>query len=436
MTPSAVRFACPLLFALAAACSTKKGEPAPNKDPWASSATPAAKTEEPAKDAKDAKAAPPEVPAGQMWRRRSEKTEWTCGQLKMPEESYEEPEALYKSALKLGRKEAAARRWGDAAVAFEYANKQRAAKDPAALSELSWAQLQSGEPDFALDAARRASEEAVDPKQKAGALYNAGRAAESLGQLEEARGFYEGSVKLRDTPAITERIAKLAAPVRRSAEEAPLMKECQDQPSLEAACECLGKTAAAWGGAHGLGAKATCEVEKSQGERGGLVSVSSGPAVPEALAPGRALVFVAKQGKGWSALRVVESSRDVDLAETPRATHVAEVTRYDELPYRGGALVWIETQQQQQEWAIGENDVQGSRGLTICALPEGKAASCTQWVLGEWSYLHTPSQREGEDACQSRELALYFVMMDATGKVNVMLASGVDKKGLTGEYAL
>ena len=134
---------------------------------------------------------------------------------------------------------------------------------------------------------------------------------------------------------------------------------------------------------------------------------------------------------------IVESSSDIDLAVTPRMSESAEITRYDELPYRGGVLHWIETKREQEESGMGEHDVQGGSSLTLCALPAGKAASCTRWVLGEWSYVEPMFEREGrEEACQSRELAVYSVMADATGKVNVMLAGGVDKKGLIGEYAL
>lgn len=429
-----------LLFAAAAvaACSTKKGEPPKATDPWAGSG--GAKASEPKKpdDAKKIDTAGKRVvPQGQYWRHRNEKSEWMCGQAKEPEEgSYKEPEQLYKEGLKLGRKEAAAKRWGDAIVAFEYANKQRAAQDPAALSELSWAMLQAGDTELALDAAKQAAARSSDVKQKAGALYNAGRAAESLGKLDDARGFYKSSLELRDNPGITERMEKLVAPVPRTAELAPLMKECRGLPSSKAVCECLGKTSASWGGEVGIGANATCELERSIDESGALASVASSKAVPETLAPGRALVLIAKGKAGWSALRVVESSRDVDLTETPRMTHGAEILEAEVRPYRGGLLFWIASRQQREEWAIGELDATGSRDLTICALPPGEEPSCTQWVLGEWSYLETPSQREGADACESRELATYFVMMDATGKLNVTLASGVDKKGAVGEYAL
>jgi tetratricopeptide (TPR) repeat protein len=434
MTAFAEPLVCSLLMTVvASACSTKKGEPAPSKEPWVSATAPAKASDpwEPAKSAKEKKEAPPEVPVEKRWRWLSEKNALMCGQLESPEDG--DPASLYKNALKIGRKEAAARRWGDAAVAFEVANKQRAGKDPTALSELSWAQLQSGDYDLALEAAKKASAASKDPKQKAGALYNAGRAAESMGQLDEARGFYESAVALRGNPAITERIVKLAAPVPREAEVLPLMSECQDQPSPEAACECLGKAAASWG--KGGKAEATCTLEKAPGEHGAFASVVVKPE-REDLVPGRSLVLIAKRGATWSALRIVEASSDIDLAETPRMSESAEITRYDELPYRDGVLYWIESKREQEESGAGEHDLQGSSRLTLCALPDGKARSCTHWVRGEWSYVEQMFPSEGAEACQSRELALYYVMMDATGKVNVTLDSGVDKKGLVGEYAL
>lgn len=228
------------------------------------------------------------------------------------------------------------------------------------------------------------------------------------------------------------------APASRPVARAPLLTACQEQPSAEAACDCLGKTAARWGAAFELGDGATCEKLPQHGATGQLVSVC-GVASRDTLVPACALVLVARRGASWSALQVVDTSDGVDLEEQPQATPSAEALRYEELPYGGGTLFWVQTQSKLSEWSMGELEESGDASLTLCARPAGatEAAWCTSRLrLAAWDTVMTPDRDGGDDRCQVRSATALRAAMDAAGALTFTLAVGADEAGLVGRHQL
>lgn len=418
--------------ASSAACSGKKRQPVSDKGDALAPTDAGAKADDAAKpDAAEASAKP-------AWQRQSATIALDCDP--PPEEK-----DTYSAALDAGRKAAAAKRWAAAVAAFRRAIVLRD-KDPAAMSELSWALLQKGDAEEARQIGERAGAASAEPKLKAASLYNAGRAAEALGDLDGARKHYEASLALRESAAVKTRLAQLAAPAPRAVPRAQPMKDCQDQPSVEAACECLKKALAPE-----PGATASCQVTepeavagepKPKSERGKLVSVRAASAERDTLDSGETVVLLARRGATWSALQVVESAGEVDRAETPRTRNEIELGRYEELPFRGGTLFWVQTETQETDVAAGDEFVEGSAGLTLCAVPGDGAAGepwCARLPLGKWDY-SSPSFREdsgeGEQHCQVPVMTRYRVTLDDSGAGAVTLESGLDDLNLVGRFQL
>jgi hypothetical protein len=232
-----------------------------------------------------------------------------------------------------------------------------------------------------------------------------------------------------------------AEPAVRTLPRAELMQECQGHGSVEEACGCLAKAMTPSGGV------ASCEVTepearerepKARSDRGRLVSVWSGSGERDTLDKGRTLVLLARRGATWSALLAVDSSDEVDRTETPQTSDLASVRRYEELPLGGGTLFWIQTASESSDVAAGDRFVQGSAGLTLCAVPADGAdgaASCARLSLGEWDYDF--SERDGASPrCQVRKASRYRVRLDERGEGEVILESGVDDQKLAGRFKL
>jgi len=209
---------------------------------------------------------------------------------------------------------------------------------------------------------------------------------------------------------------------------------CQKLPSIEAVCDCLASSLEAWAPA-GLAGKGTCEAASQRGTDAQVVVVSSAPADPAATAAGTALVLVARRGDAWSALQVVDAAPDVDLTETPRASHGAELVAYAERPGRAGTLVWAQSQNQYSETDAGEQTVQGGAALTLCAIPaaaDAPAACYAAVPLGTWDFTYAGA----DDRCDVRASTLYAARLDASGQLSVVLTAGTDDTGRAGRYQL
>lgn len=411
------------------ACSGKKREPVSDKGDAAATRDAGAKVEDAAKpDATAANVAP-------AWQRQSAALELDC-------DPPREGESTYAAALGAGRKAASAKRWTDAVAAFRRAIILRD-KDAAAMSELSWALLQTGDAEEARQTGERAAAASAEPKLKAASLYNAGRAAEALGDLDGARKHYEASLALRENAAVKTRVTQLAATAPRAVPRAERMKDCQDQASIEAACECLKKALAPE-----PGATSSCKVtepgthageRKTKSERGKLVSVWSASAERDTLDSGETVVLLARRGATWSALQVVETAGEVDRAETPRTRNETELRHYEELPFRGGTLFWVQTATEETDVAAGDQFVEGTAGLTLCAVPGDGAAGepwCARLQLGEWGYSDPAFSEEGEQRCQVRVMTRYRVTLDGNGEGAMTLDSGLDALNLVGRFRL
>lgn len=372
---------------------------------------------------KVAESAAPEAPTP-PWQRSTQPGEFLCSD--MPELT-----GSYGASLSAGRKAAAAKRWGYAVDGFRQALVERP-EDPVALSELAWALLSAGDAPHALEAAERAIAKSEEPKLKAAAQYNAGRAAEALGDLARARSLLEASLALRANDTVKQRLEHLAAPTVRAAPTEALWKTCQGLPSVAAVCDCLVETP---GGDPDQGT--ICEVEKSKGERGRVVSFATGIPDRESYAPGRSLVLVAKVGSKWSALQLLDQASSIDLDEQPRANEAATLSAYEELPYRGGTLHWVQTESKFSETAVGETVERGHLTLTLCWVHHDRGTpSCTRFALAEWDYAYQPAYDDGDGHCEVQTFAHYRLDAESGGDLHLVLEAGLDPQGRAGRYRL
>lgn len=354
--------------------------------------------------------------AAPAWELSSKPVELDCG-----------PPAFtgsYKASLDAGRAAGKAKKWAEAVAAFERALAVQK-DDPAALSELAWATLQVGDAKRSLELAERAITVATSPNAQAASHFNAGRAAEALGDIARAKSHYEKSVELRPNDAIAERLAKLAVPPPRSLPPGQAITACQDLASVDEVCKCLATSSKATG----IEGKATCEPAKERGTRAQLVVVQGQPDDPDATAGGTAIVLVAKRGEKWSALQVVETADDVDLTVTPKAMHAATVLAYEERD----TTIWVETRNQYSETSVGDHDVRGEAGLTICRIPSavGERASCNARIpLAAWDY----TQAVADDQCEVRSMFAFRAVLSSDDTLVLVLAAGVDNSGRAGRY--
>jgi hypothetical protein len=213
------------------------------------------------------------------------------------------------------------------------------------------------------------------------------------------------------------------------------MTECQGQSSLDEACRCLAKTAAKWGATPSSPSMAECRVMEPRGKEAQLVEVWAKAAESDSFIPGRSVVLVARNGETWSPLQVVEVSTDVDLDETPQATNTIKINKYEELPYRGGTLIWVQTQTQSSEWSTGEQELTGDAGLTLCSVASDQGTRCSaRLAIATWDFTLVPDRNGSQDKCQVREATSYRVALESSGALAIVLGSGADTNALVGRY--
>jgi hypothetical protein len=217
---------------------------------------------------------------------------------------------------------------------------------------------------------------------------------------------------------------------------AEAMTVCQDQVSVAAACTCLAGSIDKWGA--GLSAPAECEPEKPSDPRAQLVVVSSNPTDPSSKSGGEAHVLVARHGAAWSAIGVIETAPDVDLSETPKASHTAKITRFESHPLGDAALYWVESRNQAQEKSMGDLEYNGAAQATICVVPNAATAAgfCYAPIkLGAWEYAFTIAKADQADACSIRTAATFSAVLEASA-VTVRLLHGTDSETTAGLYRL
>jgi hypothetical protein len=225
----------------------------------------------------------------------------------------------------------------------------------------------------------------------------------------------------------------------RSLPRARAIGPCRDQASVDAVCKCLAASVESWAKQAGLSAPASCTPAPQGSAVARLVEVKSQPSDPDAVAAGTAFVLVAAHGGTWSAINIVEAAPDVDLTETPRASHGATIAMFETRPRDGATLVWVQSRNQYSETDMGEQDVSGAAALSLCVVPDAadQPPYCHAPIkLAAWEYFFTIAKANRDDACKVRNTGVMSASLDSTGALTVRLDRGVDKAGHAGRYRL
>lgn len=147
--------------------------------------------------------------------------------------------AEYKAKLQAGRAAAKATKWPEAIAALEAAL-ALIPGDDRVLAELSYVYMASGDLERARKAGRAAVAATTDPKLKAAALYNLGRAEETAAP-DRAAALYRESLALRPNATVDKRLAGLAG----KGAVGPVPLPCAAPQPEAAVCPCLIATVAA-----------------------------------------------------------------------------------------------------------------------------------------------------------------------------------------------
>jgi hypothetical protein len=203
--------------------------------------------------------------------------------------------------------------------------------------------------------------------------------------------------------------------------------QCHDQLSLDAACDCLAKSIATWGKSFLLAGPATCAPQPNATDAA-IVQLQDNPADTASHTGGSALLLVAKRGATWSAISVVDTTGDIDLAQTPKLTGSVKLVALD----AHGSIYSIETRNETAQSDMGEHDLDGTVTGTLCSIPSDAHADAFCYVpvnLGTWSYTWTPK----EGSCEIKKLATFNASYDGAG-ATLQLAHGSDADGVAGRY--
>jgi hypothetical protein len=230
-----------------------------------------------------------------------------------------------------------------------------------------------------------------------------------------------------------------AAAGERALPRAQAIAVCQDQTSIDVVCTCLTGSADKWIAGTGLTAPVTCAAAPQGNATARLVELHSAPTDPGGVAAGTAYAVVAAHGSQWSAVNVIEYAPDVDLTMTPKATHGASIKKFETRPRADGTVLWIESDNQYSETAMGEQEVNGAAALTICVVPTAppQPAYCyAKVLLAAWDYTFTFEKAGKDDACEVRKAGALSASLDSAGGLTVRLDRGTDKIGAAGRYHL
>jgi tetratricopeptide (TPR) repeat protein len=335
----------------------------------------------------------------------------------------------YRKGLFRGRALAGERRWGEAVTAFEAAL-VAIPGDPRALSELSWAAVQAGDYAKARGAAADSVRLARDPRVRAASLYNAGRAAEGLGDRTAALRAYALSLATRQSGVVAERLQALG----RQRGDAPRPDEppCREPHVLDELCLCLRKATAEMAAGADPAFRPACQTEK-------VAAPTDVKVLRVDVSSNEANYYVALQGAGgWS---VVGDLGYLYRGGIAGVLNEMEVRKVEERKVGPARVLWIETEESHRDLdlAIDEVDHGSSRTVTLCAVaaPGRTAPLCQRGIaitssrtrerLGEMKddeidedarRLMTP----GLPVTNARELA---VKIADDGTVSVTLVKGV-----------
>lgn len=284
------------------------------------------------------------------------------------------PEARrsYAKHLATGRALAAEKKWGEASTELEKALVD-VPGDARALTELSWAQLQAGDVPKARKTSKKAVQRARDPKTKASALYNLGRAEEASGKRDDAAKHYAASLKLRPNDTVQKQLDALVKPASPSASasaqpaEAPL--PCTASQQLDEVTTCIGKAARVADDDDAVDTRAP-ELLPAEGDmlalgkRVRLVRTNTTRFEDE-------LFLVASSMRGWSVVARLGGTYN------PGAFGINEeltVAKAEVRRVKGASVLWLETLHGRSDSDMGVDEVEtvARRDVTICLLADEK----------------------------------------------------------------
>ena len=278
----------------------------------------------------------------------------------------------YRKRIFAGRAFAGEKRWGEAVAEFEGALKA-IPSDARALSELSWAAVQSGDFAKARGAAAESVRLAREPRVRAASLYNAGRAAEGLGDRTAAVRFYALSLASRQSSSVAERLQALGKP--RGDAARPEEPPCRTPRVLDELCLCLRKATAEMAASSDPGFRPVCETEKS-------TAPADVKVLRVEMSSNEANYYVALGGPGgWAVI--------ADLGYLYRGgiagvLNEMEVKKVEERRVGPARVLWIETEESHRDLDLGVDEVEHgtSRTVTLCAVsaPGKSAPTCLPGV--------------------------------------------------------
>lgn len=224
------------------------------------------------------------------------------------------------------------------------------------------------------------------------------------------------------------------APQERPLSHAPVVTACTKQPSVDALCSCLTKSFHAWGDALGLSATVTCEAQRTSATDAQVLSVSSQPKDESVTAAGETLLFAAKTETGWSALGVLETAPDVDLATTPKASHRVALDRLETHSSGTDSVYVVTTHHEAQEKSMGDSDRDGEAHATVCVAHSSKDAWCSRPILlSAWTYTYTAARGDDPETCAVTAATQYSAVVSSAA-ISVKLDHGSDKDRVAGRY--
>lgn len=221
--------------------------------------------------------------------------------------------------------------------------------------------------------------------------------------------------------------------------QAPLAHEsalaaCAKQPSVDALCGCLTKSFHAWGDTLWLSTPVACEAQRTSAPGAQVLSVSSEPKDESVTAAGETLIFAAKTDEGWSALGVLETAPDVDLATTPKASHRVGLDSLETHSAGSDSVYVVTTHHEAQEKSMGDSDRDGEAHATLCVVHLPKDAWCSKpLLLSAWTYTYTAARGDAPETCAVTSATQYTAVV-SPGAIVMKLEHGSDKDSIAGRY--
>lgn len=298
--------------------------------------------------------------------------------------------AEYKAKLQAGRAAAKATKWPEAIAALEAAL-ALIPGDDRVLSELSYVYMASGDLERARKAGRAAVAATTDPKLKAAALYNLGRAEETAAP-DRAVALYRESLALRPNATVDKRLATLAGKV--AAGPAPL--PCAMPQPEAAVCPCLIATVASEE-LSDFGRTPACKVSPTAVDGFQLAEYDTSPMES-------AVVLITRGPAGW-----VVAAHLADLYNPGMFGIAEEFTlesiRAEDLGGRGVVRVATLKSRRDTDPGVDEVEFEETERLLVCLRDPAAAPTCPLAVPTGYTYRRDRlGLAEGDDLAEVADL--------------------------------